>query len=262
MAEKAPLLPFTVFGVVGRSVGILNLHLFPIMRMSLLVYLPVPALGIWAGPEHSHEAFAALAILCAFILGPFMAATLTIWASWYLHGPATGYRGYFLLAARMYFQVTATGLVVGLLAAATTLLLVVPGIVVTTLLWVAVPAAAMEWVQVRGVFECLDHSVRLTEGHRWRVLGVNLLSTIALAPAAALAGALVGGALSIPFVFAFPFIPAVDALTVHYAFAHWFGWAAASAAVCLVSVVTYHTLHFEKTLGSLEACPFEHESAA
>lgn len=268
------LLPFTAFGVVGRSVRVLNRNLFPIMSMSLLVYLPVPVWGMWAGPMwigpgYHHETLALLALLCMFLLGPFMAATLTKWAKRHLYGSPASYGYGFLDGVKRYFPVTATGLVVGLLAAATTPLLVVPGIFVLTLLWIAVPVAAEKWGG--GVFENLDLSMKLTEGRRWSVLGVILLTTVLLAPAAALAGALVGGALSVPFVLVFPLVPAVDALTVHSSFAHWFGWAAASATLCMASVVTYHTIVAEEELIQAMAreeemegppiCPPYHEPA-
>lgn len=253
MAEEVEPLRFTVFGVVDRSVRILHRNVFPILLLSLLVYLPVPVLGIWAGEGYRHEILVALALLSALTLGPFLDASLTVWTILHLHGHPASHGRCLLLGARRYFPVMATGFVVTLLAGATTPLLVVPGLIVTTLVWVAVPVAAMEW---RSVFDSLDRSAKLTKGRRWRVLGVSLLSTAALAPAAALAGILVGSVLSVPFVFLFSLIPGVETLAVYYSFAHWFGWAAAGAVLGVVPAVSYYALVIEREGADTERFAF------
>lgn len=248
MAEGSQPLRFTVFGVADTSIRILRRNVFPILLLSLLVYLPVPMLGMWAspmwiGPKYHHEALVFLALLSMFTLGPFLDAAVTAWTVRHMHGRTTSHVHCLLSGARRYPSVMVTGFVVNLLAGATTPLLVVPALIVTTLVWVAIPVAAIER---RSVFDCLDRSSKLTKGRRWRVLGLNLLSTVALAPAAALAGILAGSVLSVPFVLLFSLVPGVDMFGVYFSFVHWFIWAAASAVICVVSAVSYYTLVVEK----------------
>lgn len=57
-----------------------------------------------------------------------------------------------------------------------TLLLVIPGLIVMTVLWVAVPAAVVERL---GVSASLKRSADLTRGNRWRVFGIILVIGIA-----------------------------------------------------------------------------------
>ena len=51
-------------------------------------------------------------------------------------------------------------------------LLVIPGIILYTMLWVAVPAAVVEQP---GVFASLSRSAELTKGFRWQILGIVVL---------------------------------------------------------------------------------------
>jgi hypothetical protein len=53
-----------------------------------------------------------------------------------------------------------------------TFLLVVPGLIVATMLWVAVPVAVVERP---GVMQSLSRSAALTKGSRWQVFGIVLL---------------------------------------------------------------------------------------
>ncbi len=51
-------------------------------------------------------------------------------------------------------------------------LLIVPGIIVMTLLWVAIPAVVVERP---GVIKAMERSAELTKGNRWRVFGIIVI---------------------------------------------------------------------------------------
>lgn len=77
-------------------------------------------------------------------------------------------------------------------------LLVIPGLIVATMLCVALPACIVER---RGPLDSLRRSRALSKGHRWRLFGMLLLAgTVSVLPTAGLsiAGALTGGAIVPP----------------------------------------------------------------
>jgi hypothetical protein len=73
--------------------------------------------------------------------------------------------------------------VIGLAIAAAVLtalgfaLLIVPGLMVTTMLFVATPACVVERLDP---FSSMERSARLTKGHRWKIFGLLLLVAIPL----------------------------------------------------------------------------------
>ena len=104
------------------------------------------------------------------------------------------------------------------------MLLVVPGLILSTIWFVGLPACIVEQL---GTWTSLRRSVALTKGHRWKVLGLTLLL---LAPG-------IGSSLVQSWLAASPIVRAVTELM-------WTGiWTAFTATI---AIVTYHDLRMAK----------------
>lgn len=94
------------------------------------------------------------------------------------------------------FPVIVISILVFLLVGFASLLLLIPGIIVFTMLWVAIPVAVIERP---GITASLGRSRQLTKGFRWRVLAIYVLLLILALVIGGLiglvfgAGAFVGG---------------------------------------------------------------------
>ena len=127
----------------------------------------------------------------------------------------------------LVFPVVGVAILVGVGTGLATLLLIVPGLIVATMLWVAVPVAVVERP---GILQSLTRSAELTKGFRWPVFGV-LATVIALnVLLALLAGALVAGAEN----------------TAAFHLVSWVVSAVFGAVIAVVSAVSYHDLRVAK----------------
>ena len=127
----------------------------------------------------------------------------------------------------LVFPVVGVAILVGVATGLATLLLIVPGLIVATMLWVAVPVAVVERP---GVTRSLSRSAELTKGYRWQVFGV-LATVLALnLVLALLAGSLAAG----------------DADTTAFLVVSWIVSAVFGAVIAVVSAVSYHDLRIAK----------------
>ncbi len=127
----------------------------------------------------------------------------------------------------LVFPVVGVAILVGVATGLATLLLIIPGLIVATMLWVAVPVAVVERP---GVINSLTRSAELTKGYRWPVFGV-LATVVALnVVLAILAGSLVAG----------------EDDTTAFLLVSWIVSAIFGAVIAVVSAVSYHDLRVAK----------------
>ena len=99
----------------------------------------------------------------------------------HLRGGIPGFLETFVQSLRMLFPAVLVTVVVAVATGIGFLLLVVPGVVISLVLWVAVPAAVVE----RSGLRALGRSAQLTDGYKGQIFGLALilfiLQSVALA---------------------------------------------------------------------------------
>jgi uncharacterized membrane protein len=124
----------------------------------------------------------------------------------------------------LVFVVIGVAIVAAIAKALAAILLIVPGLIVATMLWVAVPVAVVERP---GVMRSLTRSAALTKGSRWQVFGIALLIGI---------GAIVAAY----------FVAVVFGRGTAGSFVSWLATATITAFAASVTAVGYTTLRFAK----------------
>lgn len=182
---------FTVGNVVGRGLRIWARNLPVLIVLSLVVYSPVIAVGALTPgevdasfEEEWQEDESAAYVREGLPMGELVANLLTYFLSFAMTGAVTygvirrlnqepaGFFESVRVGLGRFFPALGTGIVVSLVVGIGTLLLIVPGIYLSAMLAVAVPAAVVERIGVGGA---LARSRSLTLGHKWRVLGVSVV---------------------------------------------------------------------------------------
>jgi len=155
------------FAVLFRNLG--GFVIFAVM-INLGIFLIDDALGA------NDPAQAGSAGFVSFLLNLLGYAFLTAMVSYGTYRDLCGDRAGLGDIVLRGFSVLLPVLAVGVVTVAAYLLgliaLIVPGIFAIVLLWVAVPAAAVE---KPGVIGALRRSVELTRGERWRVFGILMV---------------------------------------------------------------------------------------
>jgi hypothetical protein len=78
----------------------------------------------------------------------------------------------FQVGLRRFFPIIGLAICASLLTMLATALFIVPGVIVFLMLFVATPVCVVERL---GPFRSMERSAQLTQGHRWKVLGMLLL---------------------------------------------------------------------------------------
>ena len=106
-------------------------------------------------------------LICLFGLQ----AGLTYGVVRHLRGGPAGFAQTFFESMRRLLPVALIAIVVGIATVVGLVLLIVPGVIIGLMLWVAVPAAAVE----RNGLGALRRSCELTQGYKGQLLGLALL---------------------------------------------------------------------------------------
>ncbi|NQW01072.1 MAG: hypothetical protein HQ483_15305 [Rhodospirillales bacterium] len=109
------------------------------------------------------------------ILGDLIAAALAFGTYQYLCGRTVSFGTIVRRGLPMVFPVIGISLITYILAMIGFVLLVVPGLIITTIYMVAVPAATVER---QGILKSLARSSYLTRGFRWPVFGAIFLFSV------------------------------------------------------------------------------------
>ena len=124
-----------------------------------------------SGPE-AGAATSVVAILVQLFLGYFLTAALVYGTIRELRGSRANLGECVGRGLALVFPVIGVAFVAFIAGALGFLLLIVPGLIVVTMLWVAIPAAVVERP---GVIRSLGRSRELTKGSRWRVFGIIVI---------------------------------------------------------------------------------------
>jgi hypothetical protein len=174
---------FRVGGIFGQSLSVLFANFVPFLVITTLVHLPMIAYecwfaanpGDWATPKDLEIARGRKGILVGvidLILGPIATGAVTFGVLQQLRGKRASIGHCLFVGVSRLLPVIGVAICVGLLVGLGTLLFIIPGIILTCMYFVAVPAAVVERSGVGGA---LSRSYDLTQGFRFHILGLWFL---------------------------------------------------------------------------------------
>ncbi|MGD1876335.1 MAG: hypothetical protein ACFB13_02415 [Kiloniellaceae bacterium] len=171
---------FRVGGVLGSSFRILAANLPAFILIPALALAPAIAAigtGLWFDLFESSDAFL---FAFAFVTAALLSLVLCIVArAAVIYGTFRHFTGQRLTLGDMFsnglrhaWRVFSVGLVSELLISLGYAFFLIPGLYLSTLYWVVMPAAVVE---DSGVGDSLRRSSRLTDGCRWKIFGLLLV---------------------------------------------------------------------------------------
>ncbi|PIE16743.1 MAG: hypothetical protein CSA66_07135 [Proteobacteria bacterium] len=170
------MLTFSVRAVLGVGFSVFAGNALAFLLLTLLFYSPVfvlVAVGLHGERSFLDDGTIAIWLLAIFGLGILMVniAAPAVMASVVdqLRGRRTSLRKSLMRGVARVPAVIGVAVVTGFLLALGVYTYILPGLMVVTILWVAVPAAVIEGA---GVGASIKRSDRLTNGVRWQILGV------------------------------------------------------------------------------------------
>lgn len=164
---------FSIGSILGRSFSIFGKNIVSFILLGVLLHIPSIYIvhdllaqidsGSWDGSS------GLLPRLIGFFSGQMLAATLIYGTVMELRGMHAGVGKCIQVGLVRALPVMLTAIVAGLAIGVGFILLIVPGIIVMTILYVAIPVAVVERP---GIMAALSRSSELTRGYRMRIFGL------------------------------------------------------------------------------------------
>lgn len=224
---------FRVGEVLLRGLRILAHNFAPFALLALAFTAP-PFVYAWVSPvaEAGAVSLGGIAIrLVDVLLTYLLTAALVYGTVRELRGSRASLAESVNRGLALVFPVIGVAVVAGIATAVGSLLLVVPGLIVASMLWVAVPVAVIERP---GVFASLRRSVELTKGKRWQVFAIIVIIFVFAVAVASVMATIIDAVTSSPTV---------------VALMSWVVTAMFTALGAVVSAVSYHDLRIAKEGG-------------
>ncbi len=144
-------------------------HNFPFMLLVGFIAV-VPTLAIMALPEESVMSLIPMFLSLIFAL--IVQGVVVFAVFQHLTGSVVTFGESFNVALRRLGYLILVSIATGFLTSIGYLLLIVPGIIISLMLWVAIPVTIVE---KNGVGYALARSKELTEGYRMQILGIVVI---------------------------------------------------------------------------------------
>jgi hypothetical protein len=180
-----------------------------------------------------------LAVFLMIVLGTLSQAIVLYGAFQVMRGQPIDLAESARIGLRRFFPIVGLAISMTFLIFLASLLLVVPGLILYVMWFVATPVCVVEQL---GPFRSMGRSRQLTKGHRWKILGLQLLILIPALVFGAIMGAVIlavsgtGGFLATATAFSTTLGQVVNLI-----------WSAIwTAFYAIVIVVTYHDLRVAK----------------
>ena len=172
-AERFAEADFRAGDVFNRTVSIFSRNLLPFGIVSAIAYLP-SALVFSPGSKTAvlasgNGGWIAVGFIATLVLNVLSQAIVLYGAFEDMRGLPVNLGESIKVGLRRFFPVLGVAICMPLLAALAAILLVFPGLMVITMLFVAVPACVVERL---GPFKSMGRSAWLTRGHRWKIFGI------------------------------------------------------------------------------------------
>jgi len=176
-AVPDPDFQLQVGSVIRRSVSAWLACFFPFFLMSLIFYSPMAlylaALVATDGEPSSFQLFKTIENLYSRLVNLALSGAVTYGVFQYLRGQPAATGAIVRAGLRHLAPVWGVSILSGLAILLGLVCLIVPGVYFMCSYWVAVPVAVIE---EPGASASLTRSSELTDGNRWRVLGVLLIN--------------------------------------------------------------------------------------
>ncbi|MDA0952846.1 MAG: hypothetical protein O2825_14630 [Proteobacteria bacterium] len=182
MTDHASGRGFSIGSVLSRGFSIYFSNLMSFLPLSLIAYIPIWAailiLGdtAAAGPEAISGGFGIM-MLAGLVAGYWLQAALVYGTIATMRGNAPGMGETFTRSLAALGGVLILGIVMTIIIGLGTLLFIVPGIIISVMFFVAIPAAVVER---GGVGASLTRSRELTAGHRWQLFALVLILVVVM----------------------------------------------------------------------------------
>lgn len=177
---------FTVGGVLSKGFSILFRNIVSFGLLSLIFLLIPTILSLLVGPPEGFGGPQILITVVQVLFGYMLTAALVYGTIQDLRGPGVSISAAIAGGLQTLLPVIAVAVIVGLAVGIGLALLIVPGLIILTILWVAIPAAVVERSGVGG---SLSRSAELTKGYRWQVFGIVAIVMLLQLVISALLGA-------------------------------------------------------------------------
>tara|TARA_R110002096_G_scaffold408075_1_gene606977 strand:+ start:89172 stop:89903 length:732 start_codon:yes stop_codon:yes gene_type:complete len=167
------MMDFSIGSILGRSFSIFGKNIASFLVLGVLLHLPSIYIvfdllaQIESGNWDGETSF--LPRLIGLLSGQLLAATLIYGTVMELRGMHAGVGKCIQVGLVRALPVLLTAIVAGLAIVVGFVLLIVPGIIVMTILYVAIPVAVVERP---GIMASLSRSSELTSGYRMRIFGL------------------------------------------------------------------------------------------
>ena len=171
------MMDFRIGSILGRSFSIFGKNIVAFLLLGLLLHLPSLYMaydlgaqidaGTWDG-----KSGVLLPTIIGFLSGQMLAATLIYGTVMELRGMHAGVGKCVQVGLVRALPVVLTAIVASLAIGVGILLLVIPGIIVMTILYVAIPVAVVERP---GIMASLSRSSDLTSGYRMQIFGLAIV---------------------------------------------------------------------------------------
>jgi hypothetical protein len=177
MADTPVLVRNFRIGLLAASAGQIGLRALPcLLVLNVLPSLPA-LLGLaftGSSPEGAEEAYL-ICLPTSVVLLIFAQGASILGAYRMLQGESFGLRQAMRAAWWVLPVLTGAGLLAGVIVTLGFAALFVPGILAICVLYVTLPACIIERT---GLVESLERSAELTDGYRWPVFGLFVLSAL------------------------------------------------------------------------------------
>ena len=225
----APGPEFRIGRVLTRGFSVLSRNIVPFGLLAAVFTVPPYLYGLAPGspdvPGAGGVGDVAIFVVDV-LLGYLLTAALVYGTISELRGAHANLAECVSRGLGLVFPVVGVAILAGIATGLASLLLIVPGLIVLTMLWVAVPVAVVERP---GVMDSLRRSAELTKGYRWPVFGLILTLVVLVLVLSLLGGLLVA-----------------NMGTVGSVVVSWILSAAIGAVFAVVSAVSYHDLRIAK----------------
>ncbi len=225
---------FSIGDVLSDSFGVLGRNFAPFFLLSLIISAPgIIYTYMLINSGGGGSTFDQLKItLIEMLLGSIVTAVVVFGTVQDLRGQRASLGACISRGVTLVFPIFAVILLQAILIGIGLIALIIPGLIIMTVLWVAIPAAVIERP---GVIASLGRSATLTKGARWPIFGILFLVAIA--------------AIAIGWVLEKTLIPvplySVDGLT-NFLLVSWVVDALFSAFTAILAAVGYYHLRMQK----------------
>jgi uncharacterized membrane protein len=170
----APSAEFRVGAVLSRSFSVLFRNFVPFVLLGVVFTLPSQYFAFF--PEiltgNNVGVVVGVTLIVHLLCMSVLTATIVYGTILQLRGGHASMLDCFVKGLGLLLPVIAVSLLTGLIVGFGAILLIIPGLILYTVLWVAVPSAVVERP---GIINSLKRSAELTKGCRWQIFSVIII---------------------------------------------------------------------------------------